>query len=141
MKILIITDERTGGTSFSRICGAIVGGLYIDDINTHFNSFKNRDTNIWAYNYDIEHGIGITSYFDKYTTFAEVDIYDMINFLFNNGINVFKLSINDNHWTDDQTNNLITSLNKNNNNFLTIKLIRKNNFDKILSKCIAITLK
>lgn len=140
MKILIITDERTGGTSFSRICGAMLGGLYVDDINTHFDNFKNNDTTSWAYNYDIEHNIGIASYFYKYDTFEHVDIYDMINFLFDNGIDIFKLSINDNYWTEQQTSHLVNSLNNNNNNFVIIKLIRRNNFDKILSKCIAVSL-
>jgi hypothetical protein len=140
MKVLIITDERTGGTSFYNICGIMIDGLHIDDINTHFNKFKNKDIKSWVYKYDIKHNIGITSYFDKYDTFADVDIYNMITFLFNNGIDVFKLSINDSFWTNKQTENLVNSLNTNNNDFLIIKLIRQNNFNKILSKCIAFTL-
>ncbi len=140
MKILIITDERTGGTSFMRICGAIIGGLYVDDINTHFAKLKEKDMSSWAYRYDLEHNIGISSYFSKYDKFSDVDIYDMILFLFNNGIDVFKLSINDSYWTTKQTDNLVNSLNSANDNFIKLKLIRHNNFDKILSKCVAIHL-
>ena len=141
MKVLIITDERTGGTSFNRICGAMIGGLYVDDINTHFENFKHRNSDSWAYNFDIKNKIGLTAYFDKYETFANVDIYDMIIFLFSNGINVFKLTINNESWTEKQISDLINKLNSNNNNnFLIIKLIRQNNFNKILSKCVAIKL-
>jgi hypothetical protein len=138
-KVLIITDERTGGTSFHRICGSIVGGLYLDDINTHFDEFKNS-RECWACDYDKENKIGIGNYFSKYDKFKDVDIYLMIFFLFENGINVFKLSINDNFWTKEQTNSLIKSLNENVHNFIIIKLLRQNNFSKILSKCIAIEL-
>lgn len=142
MKILIITDERTGGTSFCRICCAIIGGLCIDDINTHFDPIKNKDTNSWAYNFCMDNNIPLSEYFNNHKSFDEVNIFDMIIFLFNNGIDVFKLSINDAFWTEKQTQNLVNALNNKvyNTNLILLKLIRQNNFNKILSKCVAITL-
>lgn len=140
MKILIITDERTGGTSFSRICGAITGGLCVDDINTHFDKIKNKDTGSWAYTFCVERNIKLSEYFNDYKSFDEVNIYNMIVFLFENGIDIFKLSINDSFWTAKQTQNLLYSLNLNTAKITLIKLIRQNNFKKILSKCIAMTL-
>jgi hypothetical protein len=140
MKILILTDERTGGTSFSRICGAITGGLYIDDINTHFDKIKNKDTSSWAYNYCVQHNIKLDEYFNNYTTFNEVNIYNMIVFLFENGIDIFKLSINDSIWSPKQLHMLLYLLKLNTAEITLIKLIRQNNFNKILSKCIAVTL-
>lgn len=140
MKILIITDERTGGTSFSRICGAITGGLCVDDINTHFDNIKNKDINSWAYNFCVKHDIKLSEYFNNYKTFNDVHIYNMIVFLFESGIDVFKLAINDSIWTEKQTQNLLYSLNLNVAKITLIKLIRQNNFKKILSKCVAVTL-
>jgi glycosyltransferase involved in cell wall biosynthesis len=140
MKILIITDERTGGVSFSRICGAIVGGLCVDDINTHFDKIKNKDVTSWAYNFCVVNNIKLHEYFDDYKSFDDVNIYNMIIFLFENGVDVFKLSINDNFWTTKQTQDLIGALNTNDDKLTLIKLIRQNNFNKILSKCTAITL-
>ena len=134
-KQLILTDERTGGTSMLYILNSFASNQYtgLDDIHTHFYTLK-KDKKHWIN--DIIKNTGsnftISSYLNNYSRKEELDYFDMIETLFNNGINTYKLSINS--ISEYQLTTLLQKLIYS-KNIEIILLNRKNIFDKILSKC------
>lgn len=137
-KQLILTDERTGGTSLLYILNSFMSNNYtgLDDIHIHFNVLKIENKPHWIKDI-LKNNISnfnISSYFRKYSKFNDVDYYDLIETLFDNGINTYKLTINSINVI--QFTNLIEKI-KNNDNINIILLNRRNINDKILSKCYA----
>ena len=128
------------------ICGAIIGptfiGTVIDDVHSHINNFKQNNHNDWMVKYDVTHNIGVASYFNNNNirNIADIDIYHMIKYILRNSspINVYKLSLN-NTFSDSQINHFIECIN-NDDHLVKILLIRNNQYDKIISKCTAVTL-
>lgn len=136
MKVLILTDERCGGTSFQIIVSSFLSKTYnaIDDPLSHFLTIKSGQQS-WIK--DLV-SVDIKGFFDKYNTTEEINLLELISFIFEGNIDVIKISINS--ITENQFNQLLEDL-KHTNSIKTISLFRKDEYQKILSKCRALTLK
>lgn len=136
MKVLILTDERCGGVSFQIIVSSFLSENYnaIDDPLSHFWNIK-RGQQSWIKDLVT---VDIQSFFDKYEKASEINLFELINFIFSGNIDVIKISIN--NITENQFNQLIKDL-KFTNDIKTISLFRQDEYQKILSKCRAEVLK
>ena len=135
-KVLILTDQRCGGTSFQAIISSFLSKKVtaIDDPLTHFYKIKNEEQS-WIK--DLV-SVDIKNYYNKYSHPEKVDLFDLINFLYSGNINTIKISINS---ITKKQFDIFSRKIKRNKSFFIITLSRRNQFAKILSLCKAYCLK
>lgn len=147
-KTIILTDERCGGTSLTYLINSMYSNYYsgLDDIHTHFLTLKNNE-NHWIKdvfnisrknqmfdNYDNNLNY-LSEFFSKFSNKNELidNYFELIDFLFSNGINTYKLSIT--NLKEDKLIKLLQKLKNLDSNIIILK--RKNIYGKIYSKVYA----
>ena len=152
-KTIILTDERCGGTSLLHIVNSLYTEEYsgLDDIHSSYyilknnhdhwikSVFNNSRRNMMKEKYDNNDNI-LSEFMNKFENIEELEknYFELINFLFCNGINTYKLSItsiNNELYFDMFINNLKNNI----DNINIILLNRKNIYKKIYSKLYAIS--
>lgn len=107
-KTLILTDERCGGTSITYLINSMYSNYYsgLDDIQSRFLKIKNNE-NHWIKDIfnesrknkmldDYDNNLNyLSDFFSKFSSRDELvdNYFELIEFLFSNGINTYKLSI------------------------------------------------
>ena len=91
MKTLILTDERTGGTSLLYILNSFTSEKYtgLDDLHSLFENIKRVQFG-WLENVINDN---IKNYLLSIENVEDIDYFELLNVLFDNGINTYKLSI------------------------------------------------
>ena len=122
IKTLILTDERTGGTSLLYIINSFASKKYsgLDDIHSLFENIKKGQFG-WIENIINDN---IKNYLLSIENVEDIDYFELLTILFDNGINTYKLSCSS--ITNVQYDNLLYKLKNNNDNITIINLVREN---------------